>query len=219
MPSKLVLPSASVLSSRPPRPCLPCVLTGCMITAALRTGLPLSSFRMRKFSTAVGSVSLSRCADATARSAKSNSRQARVCCFICLFILTHGDILTRFISGHSSEWAAGKEEVKARELRLPGGPAFMLCTRGRARQLYQVAGNPGGVVTGDAALFQVISQNRDHAQSFDGIEIGNDLARTLERILGLEFIGNGRAIDQSVVEDLLAGVAIESADVIGGRKA
>src|SRR5664279_562084 len=44
IPSLSVLPSEFVLSSKPPRDCLPCSATGCRITAALRTGLPLSSF-------------------------------------------------------------------------------------------------------------------------------------------------------------------------------
>ena len=52
-------------------------------------------------------------------------------------------------------------------------------------KLHQIAGHPGGVVAGDAGLFQVVSQHRDHAQSLDRIEIGNDLACTFERVLGL----------------------------------
>src|ERR1035437_8956588 len=44
IPSLSVLPSELVLSSNPPRDCLPCSATGCRMTAALRTGLPLSSF-------------------------------------------------------------------------------------------------------------------------------------------------------------------------------
>ena len=37
-----------------------------------------------------------------------------------------------------------------------------------------------------------------------------------QRVLGFEFIGDWRAVDQSVVEDLLMGVAVERADMIGG---
>ena len=53
-PSKFVFPSTSVFNSIPPRLCLPFGFTGCMITAALRTGFPLSSFTTVKYSQAVG---------------------------------------------------------------------------------------------------------------------------------------------------------------------
>src|ERR1022692_2445304 len=137
-----------------------------MITAALRTGLPLSSFRMRKFRTAVGSSSLSRCAAATPSSAKSKSRQARVRVFISLFIPI--PILT-LVLGHSSEWGGGKEEAEAQvESRFSGGPTFVPCASHRGK-LHEITGDTGGVVAGHASLFQVISQNRDHAQGFDGV--------------------------------------------------
>src|ERR1039458_2071098 len=57
-PSKFAFPSSSVFNSMPPRLCLPFGFTGCMITAALRTGFPLSSFTTTKYSHAVGSSSM-----------------------------------------------------------------------------------------------------------------------------------------------------------------
>src|ERR1035438_10028530 len=45
MPSLPVLPSESVFSSNPPFDCGPPPPTGCRMTAALRTGLPLSSLK------------------------------------------------------------------------------------------------------------------------------------------------------------------------------
>src|SRR5690349_19663777 len=62
MPSRLALPSGSVFSSNPPRSCLPLSFTGCKITAALRTGFPLSSLTTEKYNHEVGSLSLSFCA-------------------------------------------------------------------------------------------------------------------------------------------------------------
>jgi len=85
--------------------------------------------------------------------------------------------------------------------------------------LHQIGGDAGGVVAGYASLFQIVSQDGDHAQGLDGIEIGNDPARTLERVLRLEFIGYGCAVDQSIVKYLLSGMTVEGADVIGGSKA
>src|SRR5580704_4059756 len=215
MPSKLVLPSASVLSSSPPRLCLPWVLTGCMITAALRTGLPLSSLSTRKFRTAVGSSSVSFCAAATPSRARAERKVAIVgVTFIFMFHV-------EFICGHSSECGA-PAKARSRDhvsLRLSSRVAFALRIPGLACKLHQIGGDPGRVVTGDAGLFQVVSQNRDDTQSLDGFEIDNDLAGTFERVFGFELIGNRGAIDQGVVEELPAGVAIESADVIGSTKA
>src|SRR5580704_8699025 len=216
MPSKLLLPSASVLSSSPPRLCLPWEFTGCMITAALRTGLPLSSLIMRKFRVAVGSSASSFCATAVPRSAEADSRLASVQIFILLSMLT--DFI--YIDILASAADAGKLEVElCASLRCPVGSVFAICSPRLGGKLHQVAGDPGGVVAGDACFFEIISENRDHAQRFDGIEIGNDLASTLECVLGPEFLGNRSAIDQGVVEDLLASVGIESADVVGGGKA
>src|SRR5271167_4273985 len=184
MPSKLVLPSASVLSSSPPRLCLPWVLTGCMITAALRIGLPLSSLTTRKFRMAVGSWSASFCAEATPSSARAERRVA----IIRLIIL----FLIEFICRHSSE-CEGRGKARSRKCvssRFFSGAAFALRTPGLACKLHQIGGDPGRVVTGNARLFQVVSQNRDHIQSFDGFEIDNDLACALERIFGLEFLRN-----------------------------
>src|ERR1035437_4760876 len=50
IPPLSVLPSELVLSSTPPRDCLLLPATGCRITAALRTGLPLSSLRTANLS-------------------------------------------------------------------------------------------------------------------------------------------------------------------------
>src|SRR5258708_3914338 len=176
MPSKLVLPSASVLSSSPPRPCLPRVFTGCMITAAFRTGFPLSSFRIMKFRTAVGSSSLSFCALATPSSAKSDKRQANV----------HVFIFVNLILRHSNEWDPDGERKKWRRavLRLAGRSALASSPSPRSRKLHQVAGDAGGVVPGNVAFFQIISEHRYHSQRLDGIEIGDDLAGTFERVLG-----------------------------------
>ena len=68
----------------------------------------------------------------------------------------------------------------------------------------------------DVALIQIISQHRNHAHGFNGVEIGNDLARAFQRILRLELIGHRRAIDQGVIEKILMRVTIQCADVIGG---
>jgi len=94
----------------------------------------------------------------------------------------------------------------------------VLCSSGRGK-LHKVAGNSGSIVASNVALIEIIPKNRNHAESFDCVEIGNDLARALERVLSFESVGNRSAIDQRVVEDLLSGVAVESTDVIGGRQA
>src|ERR1700686_2459204 len=210
MPSKLVLPSASVLSSSPPRSCLPRVLTGCMITAALRTGLPLSSFTTMKFRTAVGSSFLSRCARASPRSTRVESNAA----------IVHVVMRAIFIWGHSSDnkWRRKERSDGWRELKLFGGIALVLGSNRRGK-LHQIAGDAGGVVAGYAGIIEIVSLNGDHTESFDNIEIGNDLACTLERVFSLEVIGNRRGIAQGMVKDLLPGVAVKSADMVGGGKA
>src|SRR6202021_3775852 len=52
----------------------------------------------------------------------------------------------------------------------------------------------------------------------DGVEIGNDLAGALECVLCLKLVGYRCAVDECIVEDLLAGVTIECANMIGGRQ-
>src|ERR1700679_124090 len=99
------------------------------------------------------------------------------------------------------------------------GAASGLGTGGVSCELHNVVGDAGGVVAGDAGLFQIVAENRDYAQSFDGIEVGDDLAGAFLRILCLQFQGNGRAIDQGVVEYLLVGVVIESSNVVGSGEA
>ena len=112
---------------------------------------------------------------------------------------------------------ARKEEVESCGVKT--SPRAASCARRRQLgKLYQIAGDASGVVTGDDGFFEVVSHHRDHAESFDGIEIGDDLAGSLKCVLGLEFIGDGSAIDQSVVEDLSTGRVIERANVICGRK-
>src|SRR5258708_33147887 len=61
MPSKFAFPSGSVFNSMSPRSCLPFAFTACMITAALRTGFPLSSLMAWKYRNQLGSSSLSLC--------------------------------------------------------------------------------------------------------------------------------------------------------------
>src|SRR5271166_1543887 len=86
-------------------------------------------------------------------------------------------------------------------------------------ELNQVTGDEGGVVTRDAGLFQVVAENGDHTQGFNGFEVGNDLACALEGIFGFELIGNGSAIDQREVEELPVSVAVQGADMVGGGEA
>ena len=52
-------------------------------------------------------------------------------------------------------------------------------------EFQQVAGDAGGVMTGCAGFFQIISEHRVYAQRFDLIEIVDDLAGALAGILGL----------------------------------
>ena len=70
-----------------------------------------------------------------------------------------------------------------------------------------------------SGLFQIIPQHGDDAKRFNRIEISDDLTCAFERVFGLELIGYRRAVDESVVKNLLTGMTIECADVIGGGKA
>ena len=67
------------------------------------------------------------------------------------------------------------------------------------------------------ALVEIIAEDGNHAQGFDGIEIVDDLASAFAGVLGLEFVGHGSAVDQGEVEDLFLRVAIQGADVVGRR--
>src|ERR1700691_6335026 len=219
MPSKLVLPSESVFISIPPLPCLPFVLTACMTTMALRTGLPLSSFRMRKFSTAVGPSSSPRCGVATAASARIESKQTSVRVLTFVFILNLSNILPAFIPRHSSECEECGEVRSIQDCAPKSGlssrAVFALSAAGLSCELHNVTGHTGRVVAGDAGLFQIVPENRDHAQSFYGIEVGHNLAGAFHRVLCFHFHRNRRAVDQSIVEELTAGMVIQSPDVIG----
>src|SRR5580704_5325631 len=135
-----------------------------MITAALRTGLPLSSLITTKFSTAVGSSASSRCAAAVPRRVKTDSRPNIIHVFIFI-VPTSGD----FISGHSSARHArtwGRKWCRD-GLRLPGGAAFAFHAAGLSCELDEVIGDACGIVPGDTTLVQVVAQHGDHAQSFD----------------------------------------------------
>src|SRR5271166_2554166 len=79
---------------------------------------------------------------------------------------------------------AGKREAKERSegwrSTFPSGADLVLGSSGRSK-LHQVAGDSGGIVASNVALIEIIAKNRNHAESFDGVEIGNDLACALER--------------------------------------
>ncbi len=71
-----------------------------------------------------------------------------------------------------------------------------------------------------SGLLEIIPENRNHAQRFDGLEIGDDLACSFERIFCFELIGDGSPVDEGIVENLLSGMSgLEGADVIGSREA
>src|SRR5580700_763206 len=159
-----------------------------MITAALRTGLPLSSLTTKKFMTAVGSLSGARCAAAVPSRHRSNSMLASVAFFISFFIsFSILGMPAPFISlDILAGTCPGKKERGKCELRLRRR-SLAFCAGGGG-ELHQITGYSRCIVTRHASLFQVISHHRYHAQGFDGIEIGNDLACALECVLGLEFI-------------------------------
>src|SRR5580698_8010913 len=158
MPSKLVLPSMSVFSSTPPRLCFPPALTGCMITAALRTGLPLSSLITTKLRTAVGSSVLSRCATTPLTRARTKAKQTKTRRVIFPLASPISDV---FITAYSSEWSVYGEGPLVKNwnraaLRFHGGADFALEAQGLRSQVDQVARDPRGVMAGNSRLFEVV---------------------------------------------------------------
>jgi hypothetical protein len=110
-------------------------------------------------------------------------------------------------------------QVAGLSLGLHDRPSLALRADRLRSELHQVAGDTGGVVAGDAGFFQIVPRTGITPRASMASRSATIWQAPSSAYLALSSIGNGRAVDQRVVEDLLAGVAVESADVIGGGEA
>src|SRR5208337_771797 len=78
-------------------------------------------------------------------------------------------------------WPAGRRAWMGLSVAL--GPRLL------GSELHQVAGDARCVVAGDSIFFEVVAEDRDYAEVFDGVEITDDLTGALERVFGLHLIG------------------------------
>ena len=85
-------------------------------------------------------------------------------------------------------------------------------------ELHQIVSHSGRIMTRRSGLFQIITKDCDYSQSFDRVQIIQNLARTFQRILGLHFFGSRCAVDERKVKELFLGMAIQCADVVRGGK-
>ena len=71
-------------------------------------------------------------------------------------------------------------------------------------------------MAGDAVLLgEVGAKNRLYAQRADCLYVGNDLGGAFGGIFRFHLVGSGSGIDQGVVENLAAGVAVDCLNVLG----
>src|SRR5208282_3782175 len=83
-------------------------------------------------------------------------------------------------------------------------------------QRHQVMRHLVGRMPRHRALFQIISEDGTDAQRLDGVQIHHNLRCSFQRIFRLQFGRCRLAIEERVVKQRTASVAVEGSDMVGG---